>query len=99
MFCEKCGSLLVPEGRGFKCSKCGAKSKEKNLNLSEDSNVSVKEVSMVKHEVETLPKIKMNCRKCKNNEAYYYMMQTRAPDEAPTTFYTCTKCGHKWREG
>ncbi len=98
MFCKKCGSLLVPDGRELKCSNCGKRSSEKNLNLAEKKNVNVKEVAMVKQEVETLPKIKAHCRKCKNNEAYYYMMQTRSLDESPTIFFTCTKCGYKWRE-
>ena len=98
MFCKKCGSILVPDGRHFKCSKCGKRSMEINIKLLENVNVSVKEVALVKQEVEILPKTKAHCVKCNNGKAYYYMIQTRGLDESPTIFYTCTKCSHKWRD-
>ncbi|HLC59151.1 MAG TPA: zinc ribbon domain-containing protein [archaeon] len=44
-----------------------------------------------------LPKTKVICPKCDNSDAYWFMRQMRAADEPPTLFYTCTKCGHKWR--
>lgn len=37
------------------------------------------------------------CGKCGNQGAYYYLRQTRKSDEPTTAFYTCTKCGNKWR--
>jgi len=43
-------------------------------------------------------KTKVACDKCGNDEAYYEEFQTRSADEPATTFYTCTKCNHKWRE-
>ena len=50
-------------------------------------------------EPRTLPKIKdVICPKCGNDEAYYWVLQTRRADEPPTRFYKCTKCGHVWRE-
>ncbi|KAF8475868.1 hypothetical protein BDZ91DRAFT_710480 [Kalaharituber pfeilii] len=35
---------------------------------------------------------------CGGDRAYFYMVQIRSADEPMTTFYKCTKCGHKWRE-
>ena len=97
MFCDKCGSILVPDDSGgFSCPQCGAKGSD--VDLSEGSK-STKDVFMVEEgKDETLPKINIKCPKCGNNEAYYFVYQTRSADEAPTTFYTCTKCGHKWRQ-
>ncbi len=96
MFCEKCGSILVPGQDGFVCPRCGAKGDD--VNISEDSKED-KEIFMIKEKDEaSMPKIKVKCHKCGNNEAYYFIYQTRSADEAPTTFYTCTKCGHKWRQ-
>jgi len=43
-------------------------------------------------------KTKVACEKCGNDEAYYEQFQTRSADEPATTFYTCVKCNHKWRE-
>ena len=28
----------------------------------------------------------------------YELKQTRSADEAPTRFFECAKCGHKWRD-
>ncbi len=54
----------------------------------------------IKEKLRTAPKIKgyVICPKCGNDEAYYWMMQTRRADEPPTRFYKCTKCGYVWRE-
>lgn len=44
-----------------------------------------------------LPKTKVTCPKCGNQEAHWFMKQTRSADEPPTVFYTCAKCKWKWR--
>ena len=38
------------------------------------------------------------CPKCGHDKATYELKQTRSADEAPTRFFTCKKCKHKWRE-
>lgn len=106
-FCDKCGSVLVPQKKGTKivlvCRKCG---KKKNVKKKSDVKISVstgkkaEKVIVVskKENVETLPKTKIQCPKCEHGEAYWWMQQTRAGDEAPTRFYRCVKCKHTWRE-
>lgn len=37
------------------------------------------------------------CGKCGHNEATFLQMQTRSADEGSTLFYTCVKCGYKWK--
>ena len=97
MFCPKCKSLMFPKGDVFACNKCGyekekegksivvTKQKEKEVMVLEDENLDV------------LPKTRVECPKCGNNEAFWILRQTRASDEPETRIYTCTKCKHRWR--
>jgi DNA-directed RNA polymerase subunit M len=101
LFCPKCGSILKPvetkNGRAMKCPNCGFISNEKKARITEQI-VEKKKIEIVEQEEEILPKTKEICPKCKNTEAYYWLVQTRAGDEAATKFYKCTKCGHVWRD-
>lgn len=38
------------------------------------------------------------CGKCGHNVCEVYSLQTRSVDEGTTNFYTCTKCGNKWKQ-
>ncbi len=99
MFCPKCGSILIvdSERKKLKCV-CGYMPRAKK-------NVILKEKVMLKKDIEvmddkkvkTLPKIEERCNKCGNKYAYYWLVQTRAADEAETRFLECTKCRHRWR--
>lgn len=48
--------------------------------------------------IRTLPQTSVQCPKCGNRTAYWWMVQTRRADESPTQFYRCTKCNNTWRE-
>lgn len=111
MFCPKCGALLRPYGKGgarvLRCTSCGyevgASEKRGTLKIVDRIQHTPKERTIViesKERVETLPKVRdvVYCPKCGHNEAYYWIMQTRAADEPPTRFYRCVRCGHTWRE-
>ena len=80
------------------CS-CGYKEKNReSFVIKEEVREEKKDkVEVVKKKVETLPKTKEECPKCKNMGAFYWLVQTRAADEAPTRFFRCTKCNHTWR--
>ncbi len=101
-FCPKCGSIMVPEigkkRKSFKCS-CGYRTKQKPLDRLKEKVVLEKkdEIVVVDKKMETLPKADEECPKCKNKEAYFWTVQTRAGDEAETRFLECTKCKHRWR--
>lgn len=101
-FCDKCGGLLVSKkvGKGmqFACRICGKKyRKGSKIKITEkikrESNIRV--VEKLKEE---LPTTEITCPECENNEAYWWLQQTRSVDEPPTRFYKCTKCGNTWRE-
>jgi len=95
MFCPKCGSLLISKNGKLVCPEHGPV--EKEVTFKEKSKTK-KDVGVMKEKPEVHPKTKAQCPKCGNNEAYYWVVQTRAADEPPTRFYKCTKCGHVWRE-
>ena len=104
MFCPKCGSILTIKGedkkKKFSCANCGYTPRVKN-NLIIKEKVKLdkaQEIEVRNKKIETLPKIKAECKKCNNSKAYYWLVQTRSSDEAETRFFECTKCGYRWRE-
>lgn len=107
IFCEKCGNLMIAEKKRGKlvytCRKCGRISRGKKVattSISEKMETTVEKIPVIteRDALEQYPKTKIICPECENNEAYWFMQQTRSGDEPPTRFYCCTKCGHKWRE-
>ena len=103
IFCPKCGSILTPKEGARKnklaCSRCTYISKDKeDVKLQEKSEKAKKIEIMDENALNAYPKIKAECSKCNNREAYFWTVQTRAGDEAETRFFECTKCKHRWRE-
>ncbi len=102
-FCPKCGSILRPKKEEDKvvmfCS-CGHTEKAEATSINDDSKVKKEEVEVevVEKEIEILPVCKADCPDCGNEDAYYWLIQTRAADEAATKFLKCTKCKHTWRD-
>ncbi len=100
LFCPKCGSVLKAGKKAgeLECIRCGAKIKPKGeLKVSEQLKAH-KKVEVVSEDEEVLSKTKEQCPKCKHPEAYYWLVQTRASDEAATKFLKCCKCGYTWRD-
>ena len=97
-FCPKCKALMYPKDGEFVCNKCGYSKKKSGSNIVVNKQEK-KDLTLIedKDKANVLPKTKINCPKCSNNEAYWMMRQMRSSDEPESRFYTCTKCGHKWR--
>jgi transcription factor S len=105
-FCEKCEGLMVPKKSGDKaflqCRSCGNTKETEQC----DFKISNKRENVKSHIVVldeksnfcSLPKTTIQCPKCDNNEAYWWMIQMRAADEPPTRFLRCTKCENVWRD-
>lgn len=93
-FCPKCG-IRLKKGT---CSKCGyseeTKSDTKNQAAGIDKSFTVLDES---DGTDPLPTIKIECEKCRHDEAVWWMLQTRSADEPTTQFYRCTNCRHTWR--
>ncbi len=103
MFCQKCGSILlvkeINKKRVLVCSGCGAKSAEADFVLSEEVKKPETKLEVIESEPEdTLPLTEVECPKCGHLKAHWWMLQTRASDEAETRFFRCQKCKHTWRE-
>ena len=103
LFCPKCGGILVPNKDDKKkqlvCS-CGYTSKQKeDLVVKEKIVLAPSEkIAVVEKRIDTLPKTKEECPKCKHGDAFFWTVQTRAGDEAETRFFRCAKCRHQWRQ-
>jgi len=99
MFCPKCKSLMYPKGDKLVCNKCGHTQKKKGSKVVVTEQRK-KELTVIENKDDTnvLPKTKIKCPKCENTEAYWILRQMRGSDEPESRFYTCTKCGYKWRE-
>lgn len=97
-FCPKCGAVLIQKRKNYGCARCDYSTKEK-LKIKTSEKIEEKtKVAIVKKEMNTLPIVVEKCKKCGNDKAYFWTIQTRAGDEAETKFFKCTKCDHTWRE-
>ena len=98
-FCPKCGCVLTNNQENTSCQRCGYISESK-MNLESCEKGKIKSgVEVVDDDAsEVNPIIQAKCKKCGNNQAYFWILQTRAGDEAATRFFKCTKCKHVWRE-
>ena len=110
-FCPRCKSVMVPFRKNgvtvLKCRSCGYEepvtSETRSYSISTrverkpgDKILVLSEKDLA--ERSNLPIISVQCPKCGNNEAYWWMLQTRSADEPSTRFYRCTRCGYTWRE-
>lgn len=99
-FCPECGAILLPMNKKLKC-KCGY---EKYLSDEVKDQYEVKgetnpkaEVIVTDNKNVTLPTTTITCYKCGGTKGYWWTVQTRSADEAPTNFIRCAKCGNTWR--
>lgn len=97
MIPDKSDGKLVWICRG--CGKLQRGRKDQELILSKEVN-DKRPIPVIDFEKETekLSVIEMDCWKCKNDKAMWWLQQTRSGDEPATRFFKCVKCGHTWRE-
>ena len=107
MFCQTCGSILLPKKVGEKtvlaCGSCGYVNKDTEAaKITESVRKKPKRderlFEVAADDNITAPVTEAECPKCHNDKAYYWTRQTRAGDEGETKFHQCTMCKHKWRE-
>jgi len=98
-FCEKCGSLMLPQKNSMKCRRCGASKRGTVTGLKiVTGRKKIKGIPVLEKDETPLPQMGMPCPECPNKNAYWWMQQTRGADEPPTQFFRCTKCSYVWRE-
>jgi DNA-directed RNA polymerase subunit M len=90
IFCQKCGSVMMPKKEGAKttmvCMRCGFK------------KVEAVETKFSEKIENVMPLIDEECPKCGHRKARFWTQQTRAGDEGDTKFFKCEKCKHTWRD-
>ena len=100
-FCPKCGAMMLPADGILTCNTCGYSNKAGNTEDYEGITIGEHEseetVKMLGEKIEMRSTVKEVCPECGHDEAYYELKQTRSGDEAPTRFFECAKCKHKWR--
>jgi DNA-directed RNA polymerase subunit M len=102
-FCDDCGSMMKTNDGVWVCSNCGAEKARDSENESDMTSTQAQEESEVIDTSEVSaeemgPTTDARCPECGNDRAFWEMKQIRAADESETRFFTCTECGHKWRE-
>ncbi len=97
-FCPRCGAVLIQKRKNYGCPRCSYSTTEKVKIISSEKMGEKKEVAIIKKDEQALPLTSETCKKCKNDKAYFWTVQTRSGDEAETKFFKCTKCEYTWRE-
>lgn len=103
-YCEACDGLIVPEKKSqetsFKCRSCGKPYEKEggDLKITEKNEEDRKSIDVEDKDTDNLPTTDWDCPECGNDEAYWWMLQTRSADEPETRFFKCTECDHTMRE-
>lgn len=84
---DKKGRLIIPKAG----KRSGMKFTEK---IAEKQQVAV----IKDKDVDVLPTVAAECKKCGHKEAHFWTSQTRGSDETETRFFRCKKCRTTWRE-
>ena len=98
-FCPECGAMMLPNNGILKCNKCGYSNElgdTDEYEVSED--IKAEETVKYVEDIDLGEGVTEICPECGHDKATYELKQTRSADEAPTRFFTCKKCKHKWRE-
>ncbi len=91
--CVKCGHVVISEISSGSTVPSNVVAPVSGYDYSENT---LKVLDSEKS-VEALPTTNIDCPKCQNNLAFWWMLQTRSADEATTQFYRCTSCSHTGR--
>ncbi len=75
--------------KGDDLYECDVFTEEKNKN-QQTAKYLIEEPDLIECDSE--------CKKCKCKKILTFKLQTRSCDEPMTTFFTCIKCGNKWKE-
>ncbi|WP_297981211.1 transcription factor S [uncultured Methanobrevibacter sp.] len=100
-FCPECGKMLFPKKNMLEC-ECGFSEYisddecEEEYNFEEEIKNKMTVIFTDNNNV-ALPTKKITCYKCGGTKGYWWTVQTRSADEAPTYFIRCANCGNTWR--
>ena len=102
MFCPKCGTLMFPkrekEETFMMCNSCKYIQKNTDIKIVDKSSRKSADIEIVEHDHNVNPIVNAKCKKCGNNKAHTWEIQTRSADEPATKFFRCEKCQFTWRD-
>ena len=88
LLCPRCSYQRLVNAEELTLAKVVEPSFQERVAVIDDKSASLR----------TMPTTKVECSKCGNREAFWWIVQTRGTDESPTQFFRCTKCEYTWRE-
>ena len=88
LVCPKCEFIKNTEDKSYVVPKAIERSPQETIAI----------IGKEEQRLRTLPTVRVECPKCKNNTAYAWQVQTRGTDESSTQFFRCTKCNYTFRE-
>ncbi|XP_027176563.1 DNA-directed RNA polymerase III subunit RPC10-like isoform X1 [Coffea eugenioides] len=107
-FCPTCGMLLQYElphmdrPARFFCPTCPyVCHMDSKVKIKRKHRLVKKELDPIiskDDELDNLPETEAPCPNCGYLKAAFGQQQTRSADEPMTTYYTCKKCRHNWKE-
>ena len=101
--CSQCGAMCTMDhkAKSYKCPRCGVEEPMNEASVIHRENKEADKIIVIgkkEQSIKTMSQVKMQCPKCDNSMAYWWMVQTRSIDESMTQFYRCTKCNYTWRD-
>lgn len=101
-FCPSCGKVLIPKNNKIECI-CGYDEEISDEDISKEYKFEGErkkeiEVIVTDNNDLALPTKEITCYKCGGTKGYWWTVQRRPDDEAPTYFIRCAKCGNTWRK-
>ncbi|MFW9996643.1 MAG: hypothetical protein ACFFD4_31660 [Candidatus Odinarchaeota archaeon] len=112
LFCDTCGSLLLPrrssngqsiENMALVCSNCGNTTRTGDLQdhytiITGSGSATEKRTIIIDSSFSSLPVMGRECPRCKNPSAYYTEIQDFKVEEFETALvYRCTACNHVFK--
>ena len=102
-FCPNCEARLKNDDGLLSCPKCKYVKEKTDKPIKEKSEVANPEFLVMDESDLSQAKglestIKIDCKKCHNQEGVCWSLQTRSADEPETRFYRCNKCNFTWRD-
>jgi DNA-directed RNA polymerase subunit M/transcription elongation factor TFIIS len=105
-FCDKCGSRMAREKKGFVCPKCGnLVSDSRSARLERVKGIERSEVVyVVNSRADGYVRVSQSCPECGNGEAFHWFSRVSGEHAGVGTdrtveHFRCTRCAHSWSKG
>lgn len=96
--CKNCGSIIQIRKQNIDSDNDTSNLSLETLSISSDQEIRILDDTNKKQNTSNpLPTIDIDCPKCQNGKAFWWIAQTRSSDEPSTQFFRCTNCNNTWR--